>query len=241
MRQITKFDQLSGESKKITLIKIVETDKSGNTHEHEMQLRHALQAMRVQPSRFKLASGEKLPKGVSVDMVPAGTTLDDVKKFEKTRGTIGKATKTNFDNVLDAIEKGVEIDDVEVFSADAEANVGAEQDEPTVPPDYVPGEVDLKPADSMLSDEEKHLDNTSKEEPALNELKEKELDFSDGADTTTNYTKADLKDLSKDKLQATLSALPAFKKMSDKMQKQVMRSKKDNLIDSILHLSKKKK
>lgn len=243
MRTINKFDQLTGLSKRVTLINVVETDKKGNTYPSEMPLRNALQAMRVQPERFKLADGEKFPKGVSVNMVPLGTTMEDVRNFEKTRGTVGKVQKTTLDNVLDAIERGVELQETEVIDSDSSAIAGAMMSD-EAPPDYKPTGVDLTPADSMkdnaITDEEKALEKSAEEEPALNEIKEKELSFEKETNAPVGYTKQQIKDLSKDKLQAILVGLPAYKTMAKKMQATILKAKKDPLIDTIVQLSKKK-
>jgi hypothetical protein len=250
MRQINEFDQLTGLTKKVTLIKVIETDKNGKQYPREMNLRHALQACKVQPKRYQLA--EDLPKGISLNMVPPGTTMKDVREFEKIRGTVGKVQKTQFDNVLDAIENGLELVDVEVVDADPNAEAGAMMDE-NAPPGFKPEGVDLEPAEGMkdpevISDgikisgtEEKALDEKVNQEPALKELKEKELKFEEqGAAATKGYTKQEIKDFSKDKLQAILVKLPAFIKMSEKMQKTVLKANKAPLIDTIVQLSKKK-
>jgi hypothetical protein len=236
MRQIIKHNELTGEQEKVTLIKIIETDKTGKEYKREMNIRHALQSMRVQPDRYRLQKGEKLPKGISVDMVPAGTSLKDVREFEKKRGTVGKVTRTSLDNVLDALEHGIELQDVEVIDSDEGAELGSMMSD-EAPKDYVPEGVDLTPAESMKED---LLDKTSKETPELNEIKEKELEFDEGAVATEKYTKSQLKKYPKDKLQAILAGLPAFKTMAEKMQGITMKANKDPMIDTIIQLSKKK-
>ena len=246
MRRVKEFNQVTRETKLVTYISMIETDRQGVETPREMKLRHALQAMRVQPERFKLSSKENLPKGISVDMVPAGTTMDDVEEFERTRGTVGKATKTKFDDVLDALEAGIEIQDAVDIDV-TKLRSGSMKDE-NRPDDYIPDQVDLTPADSMkepkeeqLSNEEKALDKSAKENPELDELKEKELKFDVGADATSDYTKESLKDLQKDKLQAILLTLPGFLKLADKMQKVTIKANKAGLIGSIVQLSKRKK
>lgn len=241
MRQINEYDQLTRLTKRVTLIKVVETDRAGTEYPREMNIRHALQACKVQPDRFRLA--EKLPKGISLDMVPAGTTIKDVREFEKTRGTIGKVTKTQYDNVLDAIERGVELADIEVIDASPGSEAGSMMSD-EAPGDYKPKGVDLTPADSMkdtdLTTEEKVLDRTAEQEPSLKEIKEKDLNFEGAADTIDKYTKQQLKTLPKEKLQAIVSTLPGYKTLAKKMQQTVMKAKKDPLIDTIVQLQKKK-
>ena len=261
MKRVKEFNQVTRESKLVTYINVIEKNREGIKTQREMKLRHALQAMRVQPERFTLAPGEKLPKGISVDMVPAGTTMDDVEQFELTRGTLGKVSKTKFDNVLDALEQGLEIQDA-VNIEPTTLRSGSMKDE-TAPKNYKPTGVDLIPAESMkekstededkklqaiadenkvdLSDEEKVLDKTAEEQPALKELKEKELKFEAGADATSDYTKESLKDLENDKLQAIMITLPGFEKLSEKMKKVTIKANKAGLVSSIVQLSKRKK
>lgn len=240
MRQVKEYDQVTRESKVVTYLSISE-----NGVKREMKLRHALQAMRVQPERFKLAEGEKLPEGISVSMVPPGTTMDDVDAFERTRGQVGKVDKSKFDDVLTALESGMDITDA-VNVGQQTIRSGSMMDE-NAPPGYKPEGVDLEPSDSMkedsgeLSDTEKALDEKTKEEPKLDELKEKELQFDAGADAIADYVKEDLKDLQKDKLQAILITLPGFQKLAEKMQKVTIKANKAGLINSIVQLSKKKK
>jgi hypothetical protein len=247
MRQVIQFDQVTRKQKKLTLLRVIETNSKGVPTEREMQLRHALQAMKVQPKRFSLAKGESLPKGVSLDMVPAGTTIKDVEEFEKKRGTIGKATRTQFDNILDAIENGLELQDVEVIDADPEAIPGAMMSE-EAPEGFVPKGVDLIPADSMkeiggTEDNEKVFDEEAEHtEPALKEIKEKELNFDQAVETKTNYTKKGLEHLPVENLQAILLNLPAVKSKTEKYQKELVHNaSKDTLIKSIVQLSKQKK
>ena len=118
-----------------------------------------------------------------------------------------------YNNVLDAIERGVELEDVEVIGADAGAESGSMMSE-DAPDGYKAIGVDLEPAESMKdpeakTDEEKALDKKVEEEPALSELKEDELKFDKGAAAIKGYSRQDIKDLPKDKLQAILVGLPA--------------------------------
>jgi len=247
MRQVTQYDQLTRKQKKLTLLRIVETNSKGTKTTREMQLRHALQAMKVQPKRFSLAEGESLPRGISLDMVPSGTTIKDVEEFEKKRGTIGKVTRTQFDNILDAIENGLELQDVEVVDANPDAVPGAMMNE-DAPEGYIPQGVDLIPAESMkeiggTEDNEKIFDEEAKNtEPALNEIKEKELNFEQVVETKTDYTKKSLEHLPVENLQAILLNLPAVKSKTEKYQQGLIHNaSKDTLIKSIVQLSKKKK
>jgi len=253
MRQQIIFDQLTRKQSKITLISIQEKQADGSWKTSEWQLRHALQAMRVQPDKFKLAPGEKLPQGISIDMVPPGTTMKDVEEFEKIRGTVGKVTKTTFDNVLEAIEQGIEIQDVEV-EKDTSYVPGAMMTEDQIPKDYVPQGVDLEPAESMKeteedeerpkakADEEAALDKAEKGTPELKDLKEKELNFDTKVNAPTKYTKKTLEPLGTDQLQAILLNLPAVKSKDEKYQKNLLKglTKKDKLIENIIQLSKVK-
>ena len=249
MRTINKFDQVTRETKRVTLLRVVETNTKGKETDREMNIRHALQAMRVHPTRFKLAPGEVLPKGISIDMVPLGTTMKDVEEFEKKRGKVGKLTRTNLDNILDAIENGIELQDVEVFDADPNAKAGSMMSD-DAPDNYIPVGVDLEPAESMKdpdqtvsdtgkkSTEEAAFDKSTKGTPELNEIKEKELSFESQSTNANQYTKESLKNLPKDKLQAILSSLPAFKNKNEKMQKTLLKGKVENLIETIVQLSK---
>ena len=253
MRTKIEYDQLTRQSRKLTLINISEKLPDGSWKTSEWQLRHALQAMKVQPEKFKLAPGEKLPKGISLDMVPPGTTIKDVEEFERIRGTVGKVTKTTFDNVLDAIENGIEIADVEV-PQDSSFTPGAEFTEDEIPKDYVPTGVDLIPADSMkdpsaqprreaIADEESALDKAENDTPELSEIQEKELNFEEAkVNAPTKFTKKTLEPFGTDKLQAILLNLPTVKSKSEKYQKDLLKSltKKDQLIENIIQLSQVK-
>lgn len=245
MKRVKEFNQVTRESRFVTYIDMIETDREGKEYQREMKLRHALQAMRVQPDRFNLAKGEKLPEGISVGMVPPGTTMDDVEAFEKVRGTKDKVSKSKFDNVLDALDAGLEIQDAVNVDVDS-LRSGSMKDE-NAPPDFKPTGVDLIPSESMkdkktpeLSDEEKALDNKAKETPELEDLKEKELKFHSGANATSTYTKESLKNLQNDKLQAIMLGLPKYMKLSDKMKKIALKANKSGLVDSIVQLSKGK-
>lgn len=262
MKRVKEFNQVTRITKVVTYINIVETDREGKKHPHEMKLRHALQAMRVQPERFELAKGEKLPKGISVSMVPPGTTMDDVEEFERKKGTMGKVSKTVFDDVLDALDAGLEIQDAVNIDEDGKALRSGSMMSENAPKNYVPIKVDLNPAESMklssteeedkrlqaiadehktdLTDEEKSLDLKIKQTPELEQLKEKELKFETGAAATSTYTKESLKNFQKDKLQAVMLGLPNYQKLSDKMKTIALKANKSGLIDSIVQLSKRK-
>jgi len=235
MRQQIITDSRSQEERKVTFIKVVETLKSGEEVEHEMQLRHALQAMRVS-NKFKLAKGVELPKGISVNMVPPGTTQSDVEAFEKRRGQIGTLKKTNFDSVLDALERGIDISDTEGLGVDPNAKTGAMMDE-DAPDGYKPVGVDLDPPDSAkVKQNKKELEKRAvKEHPELKDIDKKELDFSQPKVNKQRHTKTELRRMNIDNLQALALSQP---NLTDKMKAGLMKAKKESLIDSIIQLSK---
>ena len=212
MRQIYKTDPLDNKRKKITLIRVVETDKTGKTFEIEMPLRHALQAMRVSDN-FKLAKGEKLPKGIEVSMVPPGTSSKDIEKFELSKGSMRGIKKTNFDTVLDALERGIDI---------------SEDDNPLEDLTQPPVKIEVEKEDPVLK-------NARKETPELEDIDKGEVDFSEKEKTVSKYSRSELIRMNKDQLQAIAINLP---RLTVKMKKGLLISTKEGLIDSILQLSK---
>jgi hypothetical protein len=97
------------------MVNVKHTNKKSEVSHIRMNLRHYLMAKKVQPNQFEPDDelSKKLIDKVPLEKVPIGTTQADVEAFEKIRGTItGKHSPTDFDAILDAIQKGSEVVDV---------------------------------------------------------------------------------------------------------------------------------
>jgi hypothetical protein len=98
----------------MTEINVKFVNKKGVESIHRMPLKQYLQAKRVMPNSYFPADEESkaLAEKVDINIVPMGTTLEDVKKFEETKGTIKTHKTTQFDSMLESIQSGKDVIDV---------------------------------------------------------------------------------------------------------------------------------
>ena len=104
---------MTNTEKKAIIINVIYTNRNGAKKEIKMNLRHYLQAKKVRPLLYEPAdeNSKLIASKIPLDMIPSGTTQADVEAYEAAKGTI-KGTKTNkFDDLIDAMEKGIDVVD----------------------------------------------------------------------------------------------------------------------------------
>jgi hypothetical protein len=92
------------------LINVLHTNRKGEQKIIQMKLRHYLQANAVRPKQFQPGDkeAERLIKDIPLDKVPRGTTQEDVKAFEKIKGTIktDKKKADVFEDIFATLKQG---------------------------------------------------------------------------------------------------------------------------------------
>jgi hypothetical protein len=112
---------MTNTEKKAIIINVIYTNRKGEKKTIKMNLRHYLQAKKVRPLIYEPAdeNSKTIAAKIPLSLIPSGTTQEDVEAFEATKGSI-KGKKTNkFDELLDAMERGddvTELDNVRMIA-----------------------------------------------------------------------------------------------------------------------------
>jgi hypothetical protein len=112
---------MTNTEKKAIIINVIYTNRKGEKKTIKMNLRHYLQAKKVRPLIYEPAdeNSKAIAAKIPLNLIPSGTTQEDVEAFEATKGSI-KGKKTNkFDELLDAMERGddvTELDNVRMIA-----------------------------------------------------------------------------------------------------------------------------
>jgi len=104
---------MTNTEKKAIIINVIYTNRNGAKKEIKMNLRHYLQAKRVRPLLYEPAdeNSKLIASKIPLEMIPVGTTQADVEAYEASKGTI-KGKRTNkFDDLIDAMEHGIDVVD----------------------------------------------------------------------------------------------------------------------------------
>ncbi|MHB8483722.1 MAG: hypothetical protein ACYDBV_13495 [Nitrospiria bacterium] len=98
----------------MTEINVLFKNKKGVESIHRMPLKQYLQAKVVMPNNYFPADEEakRLVEKVDLKIVPVGTTQEDVKRFEETKGSIRTKKTTQFDTMLESIQSGKDVIDI---------------------------------------------------------------------------------------------------------------------------------
>jgi hypothetical protein len=198
-------------------INVISISRDGVETNHTMELEHYLKAKKVQPDRWK--PGDKEAKVVTDKFndadIPIGTTPEDVAKFEANKGQVKGKGQNKFAMLLKAAEDGTDIADVPDVELDNSLDLKAKIESEMAPKGYKSDTVEVTDPEDVI-DKMK----TAKKE------------------TKSKYVKEDLMKLSMDKVQAIAEKETAG--LTEKMKKQILKTrKKENLVDSIIQLSKK--
>lgn len=112
---------MTNTEKKAIIINVIYSNRLGEKKTIKMNLRHYLQAKKVRPLLYEPAdeNSKAIAAKIPLNLIPSGTTQEDVEAFEATKGSI-KGKKTNkFDELLDAMERGddvTELDNVRMIA-----------------------------------------------------------------------------------------------------------------------------
>jgi hypothetical protein len=112
---------MTNTEKKAIIINVIYSNRLGEKKTIKMNLRHYLKAKKVRPLLYEPAdeNSKAIAAKIPLNLIPSGTTQEDVEAFEATKGSI-KGKKTNkFDELLDAMERGddvTELDNVRMIA-----------------------------------------------------------------------------------------------------------------------------
>lgn len=203
---------LSNSEKIAIVINVIYTNRNGEKKQIRMNLRHYLQAKKVRPALYEPADDEakKIVAKIPMDLVPAGTTQTDVDNFERTKGTIKGRKVGKFDLLMDAIEKGLEVDEI----------LSPRMMDSLTPIDNVPAPQQESPEDI--------LNELNKNKPTVRPVVKKE------ATAEAQYSKDELGLMDAEQLNKLIVDLPGIAK---KMKEQLMKVKdKSDKIDQLHRL-----
>ena len=207
---------MTNTEKKAIIINVIYTNRNGAKKEIKMNLRHYLQAKKVRPLLYEPAdeNSKLIASKIPLEMIPSGTTQADVDAYEASKGSIKNKKTDKFDDLIDAMEKGIDVVDA--------ANIRLIQETETVNK-VIPGRTESIADITADLSEGKTVKKPTVTSPAADDI----------------YSRADLDAMDSEQIGKIISSLTIAQKMKDQLSRMKDKNAQKDQLFTLLSGNKK--